>query len=121
MKKKTLKDVPKFTVKRKKWFRGKGSWNSNLLNSSGNMCCLGFYALACGFEKSDIIDKLDPTNIIRHIDCIWKTKLLDKFGNSAACYDLMSINDEGSISDKEREAKLKTLFKKMGVAVTFKD
>lgn len=52
----TIKKATEFTVVRDKWLRGEGAQKSYLLRrSDGKMCCMGFYALACGYDVEDIV------------------------------------------------------------------
>ena len=58
--KKIVGDVKSFIVKRKNWCRGKGSHSSCLANNANNLCCLGFYAEACGLNRKIIRNITDP-------------------------------------------------------------
>jgi len=141
-KKKIVKDVKSFTVERKNWYRGKGDEKSRLLNNSGKMCCLGFYALACGLDKKVIKNVPDPVGVVnltkdgtttdgsdkvikRKSEVVWETKLVanDRYGspdNSGITYDLMGVNDDPYLTDEQREKELTYLFKGLGIKVNFK-
>jgi hypothetical protein len=138
--KKIVKDIKSFVVNRKNWYRGKGMRHSRLLNNANNMCCLGFYALACGLDKKVIRNIQDPLNavritesnpkamdsqyrnVLRKSEVIWNTKLVPKNreDNSVLARKLMTVNDEKELSEEKREETLTKLFKKMGVEVKFK-
>lgn len=135
--KEVITDVKKFVVDRETWYRGKGSYHSCLLNKSNKMCCLGFYALACGLDKNVIRDITSPMAAVnlsngkysedihgqevkRKSSKIWKTKLVPKKDNSAICRKLMIINDNKLITDEKREVKITRLFEKIGIQVKFK-
>lgn len=45
----------KLVIDRLKWARGGMNGPPMLLNSDGNMCCLGFAAIECGLKDSDIL------------------------------------------------------------------
>lgn len=123
---KVITDVPSFTIRRSKWARGGKKGSSALLNSQGNMCCLGFYSKACGFTKENIQHIIAPDRIPvmqNYSEAIkFKSKLIkyrDYPNTTKICDDLMDINDDQYITDKVREEKLTKKFSKMGVKVTF--
>lgn len=135
MSKKVFRDVKEFTIVRENWQRGVSSLDALLLNPDNNkMCCLGFYAKACKIPTSCINDIPDPElaqAVLRDKNNRWDTFLLyadyddwdsndDKhYYHSAAASDLMRINDDEKMSEKDREAKIKEIFKKNGVKVKF--
>jgi hypothetical protein len=102
------------------------------------MCCLGFYAEACGLDRKTIRSIATPLNavkvtvgdesavdvnynhVVRKSDVEWKTKLVNSSGNTATCRAMMEVNDNEGITDKVRETKLTALFKKLGIKVKFK-
>src|ERR1700722_8114543 len=98
--KKVLTDVKSFIVDRKRWYRGKGQDDSWLLNRNNKMCCLGFYAEACGVDHKSMRDIPSPEGVAH-----WKTKLVIKrYGrNNLTCNNMMSVNDDEDINDSERE------------------
>jgi hypothetical protein len=137
---KIIEDIKELTINRKKWYRGWGSENSCLLNpQSGKMCCLGFYALQSGLSKKDIknmptpgaVRKLlrgdevylnDGNTISQPAKPIqWNTKLMQRNRDlhTRTGDNLIDVNDNDSISDEEREKKITSLFKRIGVAVKF--
>jgi len=49
-----IKKATEFTVVRSKWFRGNHRGSMLLRPTDGRMCCMGFYALACGATEDQI-------------------------------------------------------------------
>jgi hypothetical protein len=134
--KKVVGDVKSFIVERKKWLRGEGSEDSCLLTEGNRMCCLGFYAEACGLDRKVIRGLSSPMKAVyatqghfienykdklstRKSDVIWKTKLVKSGRDTATCNDMMKINDDEHIDDTIRETKLTALFKKLGIRIKF--
>jgi len=117
MGKRKIKHVKEFTVKRSKWWRGKGEDKSSLRKPGGKQCCLGFYARACGMKAKDIKN-------VRLISSIKenqvKFELLSAFGVHDE-FDLAQINDDEFYDDITREQKLINRFVKHGITVTFED
>lgn len=74
------------------------------------MCCLGFYALACGANREEIMNVPD----LWHFDFI---RVDDGAGEDM----LMEINDDPAISDDKREEKLTQKFQQHGIKVNFVD
>jgi hypothetical protein len=110
------------TIKRSKWARGGMNGDSFLLNEAGNMCCLGFAAnqmnriarceLFEGATPEDVYTKASPfTNVDE--DGFVKDNVLSETA--------IMINDNARISDKVRERRLTTLFKKFGIKIKFVD
>ena len=106
------KTPPKeFTIVRSKWAHG-GTQNerilgpTNLLNDKGNMCCLGFYAEACGAPKTYLRGRAYPGSEI---------PLMQTIG---LCGDAIRVNDRGG-DNKAIEKELKVIFKSRGVKVKF--
>src|SRR5277367_909081 len=127
--KKVVGDVKTFTVDRSKWLRGKGPEDSSLLNQKGKMCCLGFYAEACGLDRKFIRHLKSPAAAVtaskedftlHKSGVIWKTELVNRNGDSATCYQMMAVNDNEDIKDDVRETKLTALFKKLNIKIKFK-
>lgn len=103
-----------------KWCRGgKGGSYSALLNPQGYMCCLGFYAKACGLTDNQIRYIVDPGALyvgsqFRLPDMLNDTAVNE---NTAA---LICANDDGHMTpDSERRKNITKLFKNIDVDVTF--
>lgn len=116
--------INKFVVKRSLWCRGKGSDYSRLLCENGKMCCLGFFAKACGKTDAEIFNKpalsdagmcIEEALLIKH-DSEW----IDAARGEHSVF-LYGVNDNRNISEKARENRITELFALAGVDVTFKD
>lgn len=107
------------TIRRKKWLRG--TKTSVLRNENGSMCCLGFYARKCNIPASKLVGLGEPFELVE-MGLKALPGLFDKFGASTKlCTQLISENDERGIELGERENRIKSLFKKIGVNVKFTD
>jgi hypothetical protein len=112
------------TISRKLWARGgepKNTLYTDLLNTNGTMCCLGFAAKQlCGADYDDIRRKGQPRSVPR----VFMEKLRWLLGvkprsNSRDARALMVLNDKVSIDEKARENGIAAIFKKHGVRVRF--
>lgn len=109
----------KFTVKRSDWFRGQGGFRSKLLNPINNkMCCLGFYALAKGAKREDIMDRAAPNSCP---DQPWSQDLIASSFNTISTESLINTNDSPALCEAEREERLTILFSNIDVQVEFVD
>lgn len=142
--------VTDLTISRSRWWNGRGSNNSRLElkpdrcndHTDGYRCCLGFYALQCGYKQGQLIDKpyfgknkihieADETNLPAFGDAAWLNQpyyesLQDISSSETAHYTvggmLAHFNDAGAISQEERERKVAKIFLERGnVRVTFID
>lgn len=111
----------KLVIDRSRWLRGEGHGESYLVRScDGKMCCLGFYALACGDDPEVLRNERSPAEV-------WdKTRipgwLIDGAGNNTEIADaLMKINDSETMPAVEREGKIWEIFANHGVSVEFVD
>lgn len=126
----------KFTVKRSEWLRGKlvyddkGCNNSCLLRGEDNMkCCLGFLALAAGYNENEIVNQGDPETSLdwskrdRGVKNNWPTQILETYSykNTRACTKIIHINDDADINDSQRESELIKNFATIGIEVEFVD
>ena len=120
---KVYKDVESFVVERSRWLRGSPA--GTLLDEEGKMCCLGFYARACGFSEEDIKGIPSPFSLVYTKKIPWETKLLKDAAtnlcSSEACRDAIRTNDNECLRDPEREADLIDTFNSIGVTLTFVD
>ena len=98
-------------INRKRWMRGTDE-GLLLSSTSRRMCCVGFYARKLGMKPCEISDipGLEDTKRGRDV-CTWVDH--NDLGK------LYNVNDESTITDREREAKIRKLFKKHGVRVKF--
>jgi hypothetical protein len=113
-------------IDRSKWIRGAASDDTWLLRArDGHMCCLGFYALACGLTEDQIrnvpgpldafpngISSDDNDNCFINTPGEWLLSDIDRAR-------LISYNDDSHVSDQEREEKITKIFAKHGVTVKF--
>ena len=121
-----------FTIDRSKWRCGgvhnknsRGKGGTSLLNEEGFMCCLGQTCRQVGIEKEDLLKKNEP----RQIDTKLHTKNLGIFVESRGLFSTfmdtelsksaMIINDTSFLNQKERESKLRELFKRHGHKIKF--
>lgn len=106
-----------YYVSRKKWLRGQAN-KSVLLNDLGERCCLGFVGQQCGMADEFLLDRLAP----RADDFSdWPEWMMeDGHDRSGACVDAMRLNDNPTLSNHERESKLRALFRKHGDRIVFK-
>lgn len=126
----------RIVVNRDKWANPSfNNGDSALLNSRGNMCCLGFALLQCGVPEDGLSDigtpegislslfySLDPATqeLVTHFARVGEREdgspdLIDtELSNEA-----VNINDDGTIDLDEREQRLIELFKKFGHTIEF--
>jgi len=114
--------VTRFTIDRRAWLRGEGTDASWLLRlSDGKACFFGWYLRACGVPDALLGDVACPTHVPTRLLPHW----IRRFSNSAcvshAAQRLMSINDDESLTDSDREAALITLAAAEGLSVRFLD
>lgn len=102
----------KFTVSRKKWLRGK-NWGA-LFIGNAMKCCLGFVGQQCGIPTNAMHGKATPRSL--GDDYCGKFPAWIQQSSASA----VDINDEPNLSDRDRETKLKDLFKKHGDQIVFK-
>lgn len=111
----------KFTVDRATWYRGKGNVKSSLLTDSGERCCLGFFAKACGLSDDVTLGVGMPANIRVTLpkEMTWlRHSNYANFSSDLAC-DIASTNDCQNIDDEQREKELTELFKKANHEIVF--
>lgn len=128
----------KFTIKRSEWYRGLGGEHSRLLTPSGRKCCLGFRAEAVGYTAVSMFNVGLPSILVATGESpadLWRgivTKVdadnpaedilaipLPAYYITALGRTLVSINDDKTMDDIEREARLTKIFASVGDEVTF--
>jgi len=123
--------LTKFTVNRDAWDRGREEGGA-LLSSYG-YCCLGFLGLACGLEDNDLKGNSLPEETMHsklaEDENPWPASLViwrdDRPHDRREWKDthftnaVVTVNDDCSISDAEREEKLTELFASQGIEVEF--
>jgi hypothetical protein len=103
--------MEKLVIDRATWGRGQGnkmggSGDSCLLSpKTGKKCCLGFYALACGYSEIEIRGKAMPWSLDRS-DPRYRQWQSDpsKISHGDPQAILAGLNDEPDVPDEIREA-----------------
>lgn len=109
-----------FTVKRSEWYRGKGYEESKLLREDGKRCCIGFVGQQCGFTDERLLGISTVARSRYNGDSsAWPAWMLKEF--SGEIQEAYTVNDRESITDGEREAQLKEIFKRNGYEIVFVD
>lgn len=110
------KNITELTIFNENWARGKASGSTKLLDGHGNMCCLGFLALAMGATRGDIQEVVIPSNMVGGVPA-----LLDSSPPRGFVTKAVGINDDPGSTDEARERLLKRLFAEHGIVLEFKD
>ena len=114
----------KFTVRRERWARGGKNGPSALRNLQGNQCCIGSVCRQLGASAKNLLGVHTAGQLTMPPQKI-KNVLLKRDGlvmidrkwvDNAYC-----VNDDTTISDKERESRLKRIFRRAGHTITFID
>lgn len=115
IKRKTVK------ISRKKWLRHRS--DTMMCDNQGKMCCLGFAAnQVSGIPKSRMLNNSAPENVYKKPSFLTKMRGVDGvLINNSFAEKAIEINDEHTFTDVIREKKLKSLFRKNGVDLTFTD
>lgn len=128
-----MKDV--LTIDRSKWRTGSdgphhtGKGLTQLLNKQGFMCCLGFRCNQMGVLKKDLLGKSEPNDLSDEYDIpdlVEDKPIYDWLGamyyeNTDFTREAIQINDDNSLTKKERERRIKEHFQKINVKVIFKN
>jgi|SRR5688572_23917735 len=120
----------KVTIDRQKWLRGTGSAVSYLYRPDDQkMCCLGFFALQCGYSIESIEKKSTPMDVVNPgLDVLGDFGgVVDRVGpedgttyvNSGVAGELMRTNDQPFTPPPQREREITELFRSIGVEVEF--
>jgi hypothetical protein len=122
-----------FVVQRSKWLRGGESAYSCLLTTAGHRCCLGFVASQCGVPDGALLKRSTPSVIDCRPGHVLTTRISplllslredqedghEYLVDSPLSEAAIAINDDGSITEAEREAQLTALFAEHGYALRF--
>jgi hypothetical protein len=134
-----MADVKEFTIDRSRWARGAIRPVATMLQSKedGSRCCLGFFALACGYTEAEIEDRATPINVVNN--GVTRNNKFPQWlvhtdgAHSYAAARLMSVNDTagflgksglpvaGAENEAEREKRVAEIFADNGVVVKFVD
>lgn len=107
-------------IERKFWGRGEsgGSLLGIRPDNKGRMCCLGFYAKACGISRTEYENRAMPDEVtpngVRKVRA-WGLLL----NNPKITQRLAAINDSINSNDLHKETRIKAVFSKLGVKVRF--
>jgi hypothetical protein len=111
-------------IDRAKWRTGGHSYENRtglgiteLLNSNGFMCCLGFRCHQMGILEKDLLYTSLPSGLSENWDI---PDLIDPYGNTEFTTTAALINDNYDITSKEREKRITKHFATIGVTVEFK-
>lgn len=107
----------KFKVRMRDWWRGRGEYDSMLRLENGKMCCLGFLMKELGLSNDELVGHEYPYM------CETAGKKIPKWLLTQALdSDLIKcarINDDETINDTERKARLTKMFKRHNIEVEF--
>lgn len=115
-------------VSRRRW--GTGKLGGYLLAGpedgpgAGKMCCLGFACRQIGLSASAIKSHTMPVDLVKHDDLLIKKGLCVRsedgyLRNSTLAARAAEINDQDGLTRREREQKLRKLFKAHGHTIVF--
>ena len=112
------------TINRKKWKRGNDGVGSALLTETGQCCCLGFVAKACGIRLNQgyfDFRNLDSDDLMLLPQKLRTTKFSFYSPTNTSLHNqLIFVNDSGDDwHGKTREAEIKRLLKLANVNVKF--
>lgn len=103
-------------IEESKWAQG---GNSLLLDDEGKMCCLGFLGKACCATDGQLKSIGSPAGTSFSVK--WVPGLIDANAsfNTILCQEIISTNDDPSITLEQRKEKLRPLFEKIGITLRF--
>jgi hypothetical protein len=116
----------KLTIDRNRWLRGLGP-DSCLLDSCGKSCALGFLAKDLGYSDAEILNKEGPDYILSDAGVRFPESLVKRVERKEDIWSspteiavqIISTNDDATLNDLEREAKIIQLFQKAEIEVEF--
>lgn len=92
--------MKKIVIPRNRWARGRGLASYMLHPTNGSQCCLGHLMSQLGWPD----DELRGRSIPKDVEDL--SNLSNPLTGSTWACTAMDINDDGKISDAEREAEL---------------
>ena len=110
-----LKEI---VISRRRWGRGL-SGGSLRSSETGLQCCLGFVCHAFGVPLFDIEGREMPDSLTGRQKRKLPDWLLSNAAGSAA-HKAARINDNYSLTDEKREARIMAIFKRHGLRAVFK-
>jgi len=125
----------KYIIDRSKWVCGGDRENlgeSRLLNDLGRMCCLGQICLAHKINTDLLFEVGDPLTVALENNGAnvpdWLVEIVgaDESGNTKyqqtkIVKEMIMVNDDTHLTQRDREKKLKELTKKAGHTLVFKN
>lgn len=117
MSERKIKLPASFEVNRPLWMHGEGEGALRCEEGDHKMCCLGFLALACGYDEEDITGisylaakgRGDDERVELPFPAPW-------LGDGSI---IANVNDNKDMTDSERERQLTEMFAAGGIAVKF--
>ncbi len=113
-----MNELVKVIIDRRRWWRGQTSKESELQKDGGQRCCLGFACLALGLNEDQILRCCYPAKTFHELKGLtelqWGIIRNTEFSKEAAI-----VNDDATITDKVREAKLKEMAFEAGFVFEF--
>lgn len=114
----------KLVIDRSRWQCGAHTKGllTQLRNSAGRMCCLGFHSLALGYTEEEITGHWYPRSLAdngRKKDGLPVVPGTYGWDNNPFATQAARINDSTDIDDAERESRLVALFLEQGWELTF--
>jgi hypothetical protein len=109
-------------IDRSKWRQGSQASDdaglTQLLNSKGMMCCLGFRCEQMGIPREELLTETYPEDLSENWDI---PGLLAENGcHTFLTCEAIKINDNSKITNEKRETLLTELFKTDNIIVEFK-
>lgn len=114
----------KITIDRSKWRTGDhgenatGKGETALINKQGYKCCLGFVAQQAG-PRQALKGIGEPSGCQKHIKGLTVVNQYNNFKNTQLTFNAMNINDDESTTPRQKEKKLRTLFKNSPYQLVF--
>jgi hypothetical protein len=132
-------------LKGSQWLRGNLAWQPNprvdgelenesylLRESDGRMCCLGVDAASRGIDPSIIFESPGPSAMYDRLSdtemealpgvCGYMEDWFDRenYSERPNAVKAMLINDDRNLTDEERVAALRPIFRSLGITLVFK-
>jgi hypothetical protein len=126
-----MKEVKELEIDVLKWRTGDnsqfktGEGNTELLNTRGYMCCLGFMCIQSGLEGKDILHFGEPGELNKQVPNLNRFIPSDEYDNEGyydnSCLSdaAITINDDNKTSITEKMTKLTNLFGEHGIIIKF--
>lgn len=120
-------EIKELKIDRAKWTgvdRDIPGWRDDnaLVTKDGRMCCLGFLGAACGITDKTMRDKGMPDDLGGRNNSKWPKAFRPSENeeyHTGPMWRAASLNDKPEMPLKEKERKLKLLFKENGIKLTF--